>query len=152
MNNELIPPQNYLKRLSNFYFAPVWQSALTILYLLFFLYFAVFYIGNVWLAIKFIFYTIFNSGTLLGLSYLFWGVVFLITLVIPFSVSLYSFLLLYEIWNKDWMRKEKILGTVIIMVTAPLIIIFMDEVIRIVASQDVMTEFVQHNGLNILGK
>ncbi|MBU1179151.1 hypothetical protein KKB69_02360 [Patescibacteria group bacterium] len=145
--------KNYIRRIFKFYFAPVWQSALTILYLVFFLYFAVFYVGNVWLALKFIWYTIINSGTLLGLSYLLWGVVFLVTLIIPFSISLYAMLLLYEIWEKkDWPRKEKVLGTLMLIVLVPLVIMAMDETVRIAASQDVLNTFVSGQHLNILGK
>jgi len=144
--------KNYLKRVFKFYFAPVWQSALTILYLLFFAYFAFFYIGNVWLALKFIIYTIVNSGALLGLSYLFWGVIFLITLIIPFSASLYALLLLYEIWHKDWEQKQKIPGTVIIVVLVPIIIVAIDEILRIVVGQDVLKTFVIEHALNLTGK
>ncbi len=146
--------KNYLKKVFKFYFtpSPIWQSFLAIFYLLFFLYFAVFYVGNIWLALKFIFYTIVNSGVLLGLSYLFWGVIFLISLIVPFSISLYSVLLLYEIWKKDWKRADKVLGTLIILALVPFVIIVMDEVVRIAVSQGVLTEFAIEHNLNILGR
>lgn len=144
--------KNYLKRILEFYFAPVWQSALTILYLVFFLYFSAFFIGNLKLAIQFIVYTIVNSGILLGLPYLFWGVIFVITLIIPFSVSLYALLLLYEIWSKDWEQKQKILGTVMIIVLVPIIIVGIDEILRAVAQQDVLRTFVSNHNLNLSGK
>ncbi|PIS13509.1 MAG: hypothetical protein COT67_01415 [Candidatus Tagabacteria bacterium CG09_land_8_20_14_0_10_41_14] len=150
MENELTH-KNYLSRIFSFYFAPVWQSALTILYLLFFLYFAVFYVGNVWLALKFIWYTIINSGALLGLSYLFWGVIFLITLIIPFSISLYSMLLFYEIWHKNWEKKLKMFGTVLIILLVPLIIVVIDEILRVVVGQDVLSVFVSEHNLNLTG-
>ena len=144
--------KHYLKRIIEFYFAPVWQSALTILYLVFFLYFSAFFIGNLKLAIQFILYTIVNSGILLGLPYLFWGVMFLITLIIPFSASLYAILLLHEVWNKDWERKQKILGTVMIIVLVPVVIMGIDEILRIVAQQSVLGDFVTDHNLNLSGK
>lgn len=150
--DELIPPKNYLKRIFNFYFAPEWQSALTILYLVFFSYFAAFYLGNVWLALKFILHTIVNSGSLLGLAYLFWGVIFLVTLIIPFSVSLYALLLLYDIWHRKWPKNEKVLGTLIIIVLVPLVIIAMDGIVRIVVQQSVLFDFVNMYNLNITGR
>lgn len=152
MDNDLMSHRPYWKEVFRFYFAPVWQSALTILYLVFFMYFAVFYSGNVWTAIKFIMYTLAQSGTLLGLAYLFWGVIFLITLIIPFSVSAYAMLLLYDVWIQNWSRKEKIIGTVLLIVLVPVIIILMDEVVRVVAGQDVLRSFVETNQLNISGK
>lgn len=151
MIKEELIHKSYLKKLSKFYFAPVWQSVFTILYLLFFLYFALFYIGNISLALEFIWHTILHSGSLLGLSYLLWGVAFLITLIVPFSISLYSIFLLYEIWHMAWKKNEKILGTIMIIVLVPLIIIAMDEIIRIVASQTVMGDFVLKNQLNVSG-
>ncbi|MDD5032662.1 MAG: hypothetical protein PHC85_00880 [Candidatus Pacebacteria bacterium] len=143
--------QNYFSRIFSFYFAPTWRSALTILYLLFFSYFAVFYAGNLWLALKFIWHTIINSGSLLGLSYLLWGVVFLITLIVPFSISLYSILLFYEIWRKDWSRNEKILSILMIIILVPFVIVMMDDIVRIAASQGVLRSFVLENNLNVAG-
>jgi|SRR3989338_122947 len=148
-----IRKKGYLKEVFKFYFKPNWQSAvLTTFYLFFFLYFAVFYTGNVWLAIKFIWYTMMNSGSLLGLSYLFWGVLFLITLIVPFSVSVYALILLYEIWQKEWEKKDKILGTILLLFIVPALIILTDEIVRLAASRDVLREFSQLNNLNIKGK
>ena len=154
MNNlPQIRKKGYLKEVFRFYFKPDWQSAvLTTLYLFFFSYFAVFYTGNVWLAIKFIWYTMIHSGSLLGLAYLFWGVFFLITLVAPFSVSVYALVLLYEIWQKDWERKDKVLGTILLLIIVPALIVLMDEIVRIAASRDVLREFSQINNLNLKGK
>ncbi|MBI2627833.1 MAG: hypothetical protein HYW71_00135 [Candidatus Niyogibacteria bacterium] len=148
-----IRKKGYLKEVFRFYFKPNWQSAvLTTFYLFFFSYFAVFYIGNVWLAIKFIWYTMIHSGSLLGLSYLFWGVLFLITLIVPFSVSVYALILLYEIWLKDWEKKDKVLGTILLIISVPVLIILTDEIVRVAASRDVLREFSQLNSLNIKGK
>ncbi|MEK7596023.1 MAG: hypothetical protein AAB564_00510 [Patescibacteria group bacterium] len=148
-----IRKKGYLKEVFRFYFKPNWQSAvLTTLYLFFFLYFAVFYTGNVWLALKFIWYTMIHSGSLLGLSYLFWGVLFLIALVVPFSVSVYALILLYEIWQKDWEKKDKVLGTILLIFIVPALIVLTDEIVRFAASRDVLREFSQVNSLNLKGK
>lgn len=135
-----------------FYFAPVWQSFFTMLYLLFFLYFSIFYVGNLMLALKFLLYTIANSAQLLALGYLFWGVVFLIGLIIPFSLSVYAILLFFEIWTRNkWEIKHKLLFTALILTATPLLIVIIDEIIRVVASQDVLREFVIRNELLING-
>jgi hypothetical protein len=146
--------QPYLKRLISFYFAPVWYSFLTILYLLFFLYFTVFYSGHVFIAYRFLVYTLKNSVSLLGLSYLFYGVAFIITLVIPFSISLYAIFFLNNLWSNDtykWEKDRKILVTALIVVGIPLLIILLDAVIRIVANQEVLREFVIINELFVRG-
>jgi len=150
MPNEKKP--SYIRRVSAFYFAPIWQSFFTIIYLVFFFYFAVFHSGKIVLAVKFIGYTLANSTSLLGLAYLFWGVVFLISLIIPFSLSLYAILFFYEMWNSHWDRHRKLLMTILLLTFIPLIIIIMDEIIRIVASQSVLAEFVRLNELNISGR
>lgn len=150
MAEEKKQKQPYLKRLLSFYFAPVWYSFLTMLYLLFFLYFTVFFSGHVLIAYRFLGYTLNNSVSLLGLSYLFWGVAFTITLVIPFSVSLYAIFFLNNLWNDDnykWEKDRKILVTALIIVGVPLLIILLDTIIRIVADQDVLREFVITNEL-----
>ncbi|HJO89945.1 MAG: hypothetical protein QGH85_01300 [Candidatus Pacebacteria bacterium] len=154
MTEEKEQKQPYLKRLISFYFAPVWYSFLTILYLLFFLYFTVFYSGHVLIAYRFLAYTLKNSVSLLGLSYLFWGVAFIITLVIPFSISLYAIFFLNNLWNDDsykWEQDRKILVTALVVVGVPLLVIFLDVIIRIVANQDVLREFVIINGLFVKG-
>ena len=144
--------KHYFKKVIGFYFAPVWQSFFTILYFVFFGYFAIFHSGKIVLAFKFIVYTLGNSTLLLGLEYLFWGVVFLISLIIPFSVSFYALLLLYEVWNAQWDKRQKVLMTLLMLFATPLVIIIMDDIIRLVAGQDVLREFVVLHHLNISGK
>ncbi len=141
---------SYLGRVLSFYFAPIWPSFFTIFYLIFFFYFSVFHSGKVVLAIKFLLYTLGNSTELLGLSYLFLGVVFLISLIIPFSVSIYAILLLFEIWeDTGWEHSIKLFVTALIILTVPLLIIVMDDIIRLVANQPQLQEFVFLNNLNI---
>ncbi len=138
--------ESYLKRFFKFYFAtaPIWRSFLTILYLAFFAYFSVFYSGKLWIALRFIIYTIIHSVSFLTLSYLFWGVIFLIALIIPFSASFYAIFLLFEIWqhNDDWTKRRKSLLSFLVIAAVPLIIFLMDKILRIVIQQEVLRAFV----------
>ncbi|MBI3075099.1 MAG: hypothetical protein HYY92_02740, partial [Parcubacteria group bacterium] len=97
MNPEKNP--SYIRKLLSFYFARRWQSLLATFYFVVFGYSAVFYLGNLWLSLKFLWYTLFNSAQLLALPYLFWGVLFLVGLLIPFAASMYALILCYEVWN-----------------------------------------------------
>jgi hypothetical protein len=112
--------------------------------LVFFAYFAVFYSGKLWIAFNFVIYTITHSVSFLTLNYLFWGVIFLITLIIPFSASFYSIFLLFEIWhhNDDWTKKRKTLFTILVIIAVPLIIVLMDDIVRTVIKQDILKPFV----------
>ena len=147
------PPEkkkSYLRQVSTFYFAPIWQFFFTIFYLVFFFYFAVFHSGKLWLAFKFLMYTLNRSVELLGLSYLFLGVIFLISLIIPFSVSVYAILLLHEIWHKtDWEQNIKFFVTALVIVTTPLLIIVMDDIIRLVAHQSALQDFIFLNNIHL---
>lgn len=125
-----------------FYFAPLWQSFFTILYLVSFSYFAIFHSGKVLLAFKFLLYTLKNSESLLGLPYLFWGVTFLLGLIVPFSVSLYAIFLFFEVWRGKWEKNQKVLLTTCLIVGVPAIIIVMDDIIRFVGNQAALREFV----------
>lgn len=141
--------ESYLRNMLAFYFAPLWQSFFTILYLVFFFYFAVFNSGKIWVALKFLFYTLANSPSLLSLDYLFWGVLFLIGLIIPFSVSTYAIFMFYEVWRGAWDKSLKFLVTLGLLVGIPFIIIIMDEVTRAMGNHAVLQEFVIKNKLNI---
>ena len=140
----------YLKQVTEFYFAPIWQSFFTILYLVFFFYFAVFHSGKLFLAAKFIIYTLKNSASLAGLDNLFFGVAFLTSLIIPFSVSVYAIFLLFEIWGlSTWSAWRKVLMTFAVIVIVPSIIVLMDEIIRAVGGRSELAEFVALNLLNL---
>jgi hypothetical protein len=150
-NEKSTEKKPYLKQLIAFYFAAKWRSFFTILYLLTFVYFSVFYLGNLLIALRFVSYTIRNSVLLLGLDYLFWGVAFIISLVIPFAVSFYAIFLLFEIWRGSFDHQQRTIATVLIIILVPLIVVSMDYIIRIVADQSVLQDFVVTNGLSISG-
>ncbi len=147
--SEEIEEKGILKQLFNFYFSNSWYSFFTITYLLFFLYTAIFYIDNIFVAFKFILYTLGMQTPLLGLGYLFWGVTFIISLVIPFSVSISAILIFYNLWTKTKLQiKQKFVATIFIIITATTIIIMMDDITRDVAKQPVLQNFVYKVGLN----
>ena len=149
-----IKREPYLKRLISFYFAPKWQSFLTILYLLVFLQSSAFYSGHLLIAYRFVVYTVKNSVSLLGLDYLFWGAAFTVSLIIPFSISLYAIFFLHNLWSGEgnkWTKDRRILVSAVVVISVPLIIILMDMAIRIVADQDVLYDFIVRNGIRISG-
>ena len=118
MNPPMEKKPSYLKKLLSFYFARRWQSLLAIFYFAIFGYFAIFYLGNLWLSLKFITYTLLNSAQLLGLPYLFWGVAFLVALLVPFSASVYALILLYEIVGGEWKKPHKAFASVLLVIAA----------------------------------
>jgi len=149
-----VMPENrdtYLWKLFHFYFRPEWVSIFRGIFLLIFVYFVLFYIGNLLVALKFLLFTVQNSSGLLGLSSLFWGVSFIISLVTPFFISVYSILLLYEINKSHWARNKKFLVNTLVVIGTPIIVVFMDGVLRTVLEQEVFIEFVSSIGIKLLG-
>ncbi len=140
--------KSHLKNLTEFYFSNSWYSLFTVAYLLFFLYSAIFYSDNIWLAIKFLFYTLGLSTPLLNIGYLFWGTAFIISLIIPFSVSISALFVLRNIWTQTKLQtKQKFISTVFALIIIITIIITMDDVIRDVAKQKYIIDFAQKNDL-----
>jgi len=140
--------KSYIMRVLGFYFAPLLRSFVTVLYLGFFLYFALFYFDNIVLAIKFIFYTVSISTPLLDLAYLFWGALFFITLLIPFSLSLYAILLPYEIMkHQSWDAIKKWLLVILVLLTTIDAIIIIDKAIHFIAEQPTVAPFVEQENL-----
>ena len=135
--------KSILKKLTEFYFASSWYSFFTIIYLIFFLYSTVFFSYNLIVAIKFLFYTFGISTPLLNLGYLFWGVAFIIALIIPFSVSITAIFLLRNIWIKTKLEtKQKFILTIFITFVIITIIITMNDIIHNVAQQTYLHNFI----------
>lgn len=143
------PKPSYIRKLLSFYFARRWQSLLATFYFVVFGYAAVFYLGNLWLSLKFLFYTIFNSAELLALSYLFWGVLFLVGLLIPFAASIYALILCYEVWNGGLKKWPRVFATTAIIIAILVIIVAANEIIRLAAGQDELKEFVAAQELQV---
>ena len=141
---------SYTMTILSYYFAHTWESFFKILYLIFFAYFLIFNSGKIIVAFNFIVYTLLASPSILTLQYLFWGVIFLISLIIPFSVSLYAITLFYEIWVKSiWKLSYKYLMTISIILAVPLIIIFMDDITRTAGNEAPLLPFTIENQLDI---
>ncbi|MEK9131809.1 MAG: hypothetical protein AAB447_02785 [Patescibacteria group bacterium] len=136
--------RSYLKKVSDFYFGPVIRSFFSAMYLFFFIYVTIFYANNIVLAIQFIFYTIVTSAPLLSLSYLFWGALFVVFLLIPVALSLYAIFLPYEIASRGhWTNTRKSLLIALVFLSTIDCIILTDYSIRYVASQSPIVPFAQ---------
>ena len=129
-----------------FYFKARWQTALTTLFLLITIYLSLFYIGNVWNAIQFAFYTFISSADMLGLTFALWGVIFIVSAVIPFLQSFYAIFLLPKIWRSSLGLYKKSMLTALMIILIPLIVIITNTLAQIALDTDVLREFVNfHN-------
>lgn len=128
----------------HFYFQARWQTVLTTLFLIVAVYLCFFYIGNIWNAAKFLFYTFITSPEMLGLEFALWGVLFEISVVIPFLTAFYSIFLLPKIWHSPYGRAQKILLTLVMLAVMPMLIIITDTLARFALDTNVLGEFVQY--------
>lgn len=126
----------------NFYFRARWQTALTTHFLVIAAYLCFFYIGNIWNAIKFAFYTLVYSSDMLGLSFALWGVLFEIAVVIPFLASFYAIFLLPKIWQSEYRNLQKVFMTLLMIAVVPMLIIITDTLARYALETDALREFV----------
>ncbi len=139
---------SYLGQVTHFYLAPELRSLATGLYLGIFGFFSLYYLDNLFLAIKFVMYVIFDETALKGIGYLFVGMLFTIALIAPFFLSFYSIFLLHKIWHMpDWKRPMKWLVTAAIVVVGVFLIVLADDIARSAARQDVMRSFVEDANL-----
>ncbi|MCK4387022.1 MAG: hypothetical protein KAV41_03005 [Candidatus Pacebacteria bacterium] len=137
-------------RLKRFYFAPTWQSLFAASYLFLFLYSAIFYLDNVFFALKFVFRTFTISTVLLSLPHVIWGAILVVALMMPFVISICMIFALPNIWKKeDWKKDQKLLATVLAFIIALAVIVIADDLIRAVASRDVLKIFIQGSNLKI---
>lgn len=125
-----------------FYFKARWQTALTTLFLIIAVYLSLFYVGNIWNALEFAFYTFMASSEMLGLDFAFWGVIFEVAVVIPFLASWYAILLLPKIWDSRFRASQKTLMTILMIIVIPMIIILTDQLARFALESDALREFV----------
>lgn len=138
--------------LKQFYFTSKWQSLLKIPYLFLFLYFAIFFIDNIFTSIAFIFRTFTVSTTLLSLSHAIWGAIFVIALLMPFIISLAMISILPNIWkNIKWKKDQKIVVTIIALVIAIFLMSIANDLITAVGQRDILDIFINTGGkiLNI---
>ena len=125
-----------------FYWQARWQAAFTAMYLVVALYLCFFYIGNIWNAFAFAYYTFLSSAAMLGLEFAFWGVIFEISTVVPFLAAFYSIFLLPKIWRSEYRHSQKTALTFLTIIIIPMIIIIADTLARFALQTDVLREFV----------
>ena len=139
-----------LRRMRRFYFNSSWYSLFAASYLFLFAYFAIFYLDNVFSAISFVFRTFTVSTTLLSISHVIWGAVFVVSLLIPFVVSVCAVFALPNIWEKKlWKKDQKLLATIVAIIIYFAIIIVADDLMKAVMGRDVLDVFIQGSKLDV---
>ncbi len=139
---EVVEELTMMQSLKRFYFTSNWYSLLTIPYLFLFLYFAIFYIDNIFLAIRFIFRTFTVSTTLLSLSHVIWGAIFVVALAMPFVISLSMISVLPNIWkNIKWKKDQKIVITFIALAIAIFLMSIANDLIIAVGNRAILDVF-----------
>ena len=139
------PKQTYLKKVLNFYFAPLWRTIFASLYLLFFGYFVIFFFDYLLLALRFLYYTLRLPTIMLTLDYLFWGASFVVLLVIPFSASFYALIIPFELMKKlEWTKRQKVLAALLVFFATVDVVVLTDILIRISETQPPLVRFLQH--------
>ncbi|MBI2474645.1 MAG: hypothetical protein HYV68_03010 [Candidatus Taylorbacteria bacterium] len=107
-------PDSYFKSAIKYYFQPKSRSFIAVLYFIFFLYFAMFYASNIFLAVRFTFGTVFSLKTAsLPPENVVWGAIFLINLIAPFFISILAIIIPYELRKKNWPRTTRVVLAVI---------------------------------------
>jgi hypothetical protein len=143
--------KSYLSEVVHFYFAPKLRSVFTIFFLLVYGFFVIYYIDNVFLALHYIFYILTGNNVLQDTSYLLWGLSFILTLMIPFSVSIYSIFLVFDVWEKtDWSKYAKGIITLLIILGGLVSIAIMDDAARAVARHNALSSFIED--INLTGR
>jgi len=143
--------KSYLSELVDFYFAPKLRSAFTIFFLISYGFFVIYYIDNVFLALHYIFYIVMGSNVLQDTSHLLWGLAFILTLVLPFSISIYSIFLLFDIWQKtEWSKYVKGIITSLFIIVGLVTISVMDDAARSVAKHSELSSFIED--VNLTGR
>lgn len=99
---------SYRTAVLKYYFQAKSRSLLALLYFVFFTYFTLFYVSNIFLAIRFMWGTLWGSTLALGAQDVVWGAIFLITLIAPFFLSLLALSLPYEMYRRHWPRSTRI--------------------------------------------
>ncbi|HVT75067.1 MAG TPA: hypothetical protein VHD69_01450 [Candidatus Paceibacterota bacterium] len=136
--------KSYIQEVARFYFAPDIRSIGTLVYLGIFGYFTLYYVDNLFLALRFLLYVILGHTALVGIAFLFAGMAFVVALVIPFFVSLYSIFVLHRVWDKpNWAAYVKWLMTLLIALGSVLVIVISDSAARLSVRQPAMQSFVE---------
>lgn len=132
-----------------FYFQARWQTALAVHFLVAISYLVLFYIGNLWIAIKFVFFSIITSARLLGLEFALWAVIFELTVMVPVFTSWYAIFLLPNIWRTKYTKSQKIFLTILMLGLIPVIISITDNIARFALDTEVLREFVAFHNIEL---
>ncbi len=139
----------YIQTALHFYFAPELRSIFTLPYLALFGYFSLYYLDSALLALRYIAYTVLGHTALLGITHLFVGVVFVLSLTLPFFISLYSIFVLPRVWKMhDWAHYIQWGVTIGIFIGGILIMICSDKVARTVANFPQLESFIEDTNLS----
>jgi len=137
--------ENTVKKqtLKQFYFNSSWYALFTTSYLFLFFFFAIFYLDNVFSAIGFIFRTLFVSTTLVPMSHAVWGAVYVISLLIPFTISIFAIYALPNIWGRlNWKNDQKLLTTIALTFVILIVMLIASDLIQTIGRMDVLVPFV----------
>ena len=138
-----------MKNLTRFYLAPGVHSVATLLFLGVFGFFALYYLDNVFLALRYLFYVLTSHTAMTGVGHLLASVCFILALASPFAVSVYSILVLPHVWEKkEWSRRAKTGVTALMIVGGLVVMAFSDAASRAAARHPSMQSFVEDAGLN----
>jgi len=132
-----------------FYFQARWQTALNVHFLVAVAYIVLFFIGNLWIAIKFVFFSIVESARLLGLEFALWAVIFELTVLVPLFTSWYAIFLLPKIWRTRYARSQKVFLTILMLVLIPIIIFITDGIARFALETEVLRKFVAFHDIGL---
>ncbi len=129
--------------LKQFYFTSSWYALFTTSYLFLFLYFTIAYLDNIFSAIGFVFRTLSASTTMLPISHIFWGAIYIISLILPFTVSIFAIFALPNIWRRaQWKKDQKLLATIILMVIIFGVMLVAGDIIQTVGKLDILNSFI----------
>jgi len=128
--------------LKQFYFTSSWHTLFTTSYLFLFIYFAIAYLDNIFSAIGFVFHTFSASTVLIPVSHIFWGAVYVISLILPFTVSIFAIYALPNLWRRpQWKKDQKLLGTIALLIIVFGVMLVASDLISTVRELDILSSF-----------
>lgn len=138
-----------MKNLLRFYLTPGIHSVATLLFLAIFSFFALYYLDNVFVALRYLVYVLMSHTALTGIVHLFVGMAFVVALAFPFALSIYSILVLPHVWEKkEWSGYVKAGMTALIIAGGVVLMAFADGASRAAARHPSMQSFVEDAGLS----
>jgi NADH:ubiquinone oxidoreductase subunit 6 (subunit J) len=108
-----------------------------------FFYLAIAYLDNIFSAIGFVFHTFSISTTTIPMSQTLWGAIYVVCLLVPFTVSVSAIVALPKIWQKDnWKKDQKLLASVILTVAILLIMLIASDLIQTIGKLEILKSFI----------